>query len=87
MPCDFVLRGSWGAQVDVDFDGGLDAGGVGLEAGPGVFGWGGDEAAGYRVAVEVAELFDAPGGGEDVEVVITREPEESFGKLLGDRAF
>ncbi len=58
-----------------------------MEAGPWVFGWGGDEASGYRVAVEIAEFFVVFGGGEDVEVVVAREPEGSFGTLLGDGAF
>jgi len=58
-----------------------------LEAGPWVFGWGGDQAAGYRVAMQVAEFFAVLGGGEDVEVVITGEPEGCLGTLLGDGAF
>jgi hypothetical protein len=79
-----TLRGSWGTHFEVDFYGGLDAGGVGSEAGPWVFGWGGDEASGYGVAVKVAKFLYALGGGEDVEVVIAREPEGGFGTLLGD---
>ena len=64
----------------------MDAGGVGLEAGPWVFGWGRDQAAGYGIAVEVAEFFSALGGGEDVEVVITREPEGVFWESFGGGA-
>jgi hypothetical protein len=58
-----TLRGSWGTQVDGDFNGALDAGGVGSEAGPWVFGRGGGEAAGDGVAVQVAEFFTVFGGG------------------------
>ena len=48
--------GDHGAPIS-DFYFALGAGGVGLEAGPGVFGWGGGEASGYGVSVEVAEFF------------------------------
>ena len=43
---------------------------VGAEAGPWVVFGLYDEAASDRVAVDVAELFDSFGGGDDVEVVI-----------------
>jgi hypothetical protein len=36
--------------------------------------------------VEVAEFFSALGGGEDVEVVITREPEGVFWESFGGGA-
>ena len=38
----------------------------------------------YGIAVEVAKLLDALCVGEDVEIVIAREPEGSFGELFGD---
>ena len=69
-------------HFDVDFDCALNARGVGLETRPRVFGWSGDQAAGYGVAMQVAQFFEALGGGKDVEVVITREPEGRFGELL-----
>jgi hypothetical protein len=55
-----------------------------LEAGPWLFGWGGDEAAGNWIAMEVAEFLEALLGLEDVEVVVSREPEGGFGELFGD---
>jgi hypothetical protein len=37
--------------------------------------------------VQVAEFFEALGGGKDVEVVITRKPEGGFRELFGYGAF
>jgi hypothetical protein len=43
-----------------------------------------DEALFYWVAMEVAELFNALLCGEDVEVVVAREPEGTLFALDGD---
>ena len=75
----------WGTGVDLDRA--LVAGRVRLKAGPWVFGWFGDEAARHGIAMNVAEFFDALVFGEDVEVVIAREPERAFREMFGDRAF
>ncbi len=76
-----------GHHFEVDFDFALGVGGVGLKAGPWVFGWVGRQASGYRVAVYVAEFFEALFRRKDVEVVIAGEPEGRFGELFGDRTF
>lgn len=43
-----------------------------------------DQAAGYRIAVHIAEFFDALWVRVDVEVVISRQPEWPLLRLLGN---
>jgi hypothetical protein len=51
-------------------------GGIGVEAAPGPIFRPLDDSGLDRVAVHVAEFFDPLGFGEDIEVVITRLPDE-----------
>ncbi len=61
-----------------DFDGGWVVFGVVAEAVPRPLIGFGDETTGDRVAMNIAELFDAPGLCVDVEIVVPRLPDFRF---------
>ena len=85
-----VNLGSAGGSFGFDFYWAGFADGVVVEAAPAVVFGAFDQAAGYWVAVDVADFFHEFVGGEDVEVVVTGLPEvfagafEEFGGLSLD---
>jgi hypothetical protein len=84
------MREGWGTQsicglerggsaavrpIGFDFDSGGRAGSVVVEAAPAVVLGFGDQASGYRIAMDVADFFYKFASGEDIEIVVAGLPE------------